>query len=260
MCHAPVSLRNDSDTHISLKRGHLLGLAEEIHAVVEGSSVDCNPGEISRPSLAKPILKHQEDDHSRLELAELSSTVRQVIPVPEEGSSVDCNPGEISRPSLAKPILKHQEDDNSRLELAELSSTVRQVTPVPEHLQDLWKRSCTHLTPDQSQVLAKVLVEYQDVFSRNDTDLGTFGEITHKIDTGDARPVRQKMRHTPASFEGEEKSHLEDLLKADVIEPSKSEWDFHQSWCVRKMAAFATASIFERLTIGPSRMRILCRT
>ena len=62
------------------------------------------------------------------------------------------------------------------------------------------------------------------MFSKNDTYLGTFTDITHKIDMGEARPVYQKMRRTSASFEGEEKSYLEDLLKADVIEPLKSEW------------------------------------
>ena len=48
--------------------------------------------------------------------------------------------------------------------------------------------------------------------------------IEHAIDTGDATPVKQKFRRTPTSFEGEEEKHLVKMLKADVIEPSMSEW------------------------------------
>ena len=61
----------------------MLGLAEEIHAVVEDGSVDCKPGESGRFLLADPISKHQEDYNSRFELAELSSAVHQIIAVPE---------------------------------------------------------------------------------------------------------------------------------------------------------------------------------
>ena len=104
------------------------------------------------------------------------------------------------------------------------SDRVRQIEEVPIHLQDLWKRSCEHLTDDQAKTLAKVLIEYQDIFSTTDTDLGKFSEIKHKIDTGDARSVRQKMRRTAFNFEAEEKDHLEGLLKAEVIEPSASDW------------------------------------
>ncbi len=37
-------------------------------------------------------------------------------------------------------------------------------------------------------------------------DLGKFSAIKHTIDTGGAKPVRQKMRRTPLGFEKEKKS------------------------------------------------------
>ena len=47
---------------------------------------------------------------------------------------------------------------------------------------------------------------------------------THSIDTGEAAPIKARMRHTPLGFQGEEQKHLENLLKTKVIKPSISDW------------------------------------
>lgn len=44
--------------------------------------------------------------------------------------------------------------------------------------------------------------------------------LTHKIDTGTARPVRRM----PLGFQGEEEQHLKEMLEAGVVVPSSSEW------------------------------------
>ena len=59
------------------------------------------------------------------------------------------------------------------------------------------------------------------VFSKGDTDLGTFTAVKHQIDTGNSRPIKQCMRRTPLGYANEEQEHIE---KAGVIEPSYSEW------------------------------------
>ena len=50
---------------------------------------------------------------------------------------------------------------------------------------------------DTRTQLEKLLLEYQDVFSVSEGDLGRTSVSTHKIDTGDARPVRQPLRRQP---------------------------------------------------------------
>ena len=72
--------------------------------------------------------------------------------------------------------------------------------------------------------MRKLLNSYADVFSAHEYDIGSFTAIEHAIDTGDARPIKQRFRRTPTCFAGEEEKHLEKMLKADVIEPSVSEW------------------------------------
>ncbi len=74
----------------------------------------------------------------------------------------------------------------------------------------------------QGTQLAQLLIDNQDVFAKDEFDLGNFSAIEHTIDTGDSRPVRQRMRRTPAGFAGEEEAHLEKMLKAGVIQESIS--------------------------------------
>ena len=113
---------------------------------------------------------------------------------------------------------------------------------LPDHLEDLYERSSKLLGQDESSQLRHLLILYQDVFAVNDFDLGNFTAITHKIDTKDAKPVKQRLRRTPFCFADEEKAHLDKMLKAGVIEPSTSEWasapvlvrkrDGSVRWCV----------------------------
>ena len=63
-----------------------------------------------------------------------------------------------------------------------------------------------------------------DIFSRNEFDIGTFQEVEHGIDSGQARPIKQRMQRTPLQFVDEEKQQFSRMLAAGVIEPSTSEW------------------------------------
>ena len=113
---------------------------------------------------------------------------------------------------------------------------------LPEHVSDLYDRSCKLLDEAQKQQVWHLLNEYSDVFASTDFDLGNFTAIEHSIDTGEAKPVREKMRRTPLAFVKEEEEHLDKMLKAGVIQPSISEWssapvlvrkrDRSVRWCV----------------------------
>ena len=46
------------------------------------------------------------------------------------------------------------------------------------------------------------------VFSKGDTDFGTFTAVKHHIDTGNSKPIKQRMRRTPLEYANEEKEHL----------------------------------------------------
>ena len=113
---------------------------------------------------------------------------------------------------------------------------------LPGHVRDLFIKSCADLSIEETRQLADLLYEYQDIFASSDLDLGTFKGVKHKIDTGTAKPIKQRMRRTPLGFESEEQKHLEQMLKMGVIRESNSEWasppvlvrkkDGTVRWCV----------------------------
>ena len=137
---------------------------------------------------------------------------------------------------LSEP--EHSDNTNVTPQLRQVS--VETLTAdVPHHLKDLFERSILTLSNSEANQLASLLIEYSDVFAESDTDLGCFTGIKHKIDTGDAKPIRQPMRRTPIGSEEEEKKHLDSMLESKIIQPSMSDWAVQpspaQCWCVRKM-------------------------
>ncbi|GFO20024.1 DNA damage-inducible protein 1 [Plakobranchus ocellatus] len=80
-----------------------------------------------------------------------------------------------------------------------------QVTPdLPSHLEPLGLDSKTELDDQQAESLRSLLAEYQDVFAKSDFDLGNFTAVYHTVDTGQAAPIKQRIRRTPIHFKGEE--------------------------------------------------------
>ena len=55
---------------------------------------------------------------------------------------------------------------------------------LPPHIQDLYTRSVANLHENERVSLKNLLVQYQDIFSRNDKDIGHTDIIQHTIDTG----------------------------------------------------------------------------
>ena len=94
----------------------------------------------------------------------------------------------------------------------------------PERLKPMFDGVSTDLDEDDKEKLKDLLIEYQDIFAKHEFDLGHFNDIEHSIDTGMARPIKQRMRRTPEVFAKEEESHLQTMLDAGIIEPLISEW------------------------------------
>ena len=44
------------------------------------------------------------------------------------------------------------------------------------------------------------------------------------MNTGEAKPIKQRMRRTPVQYAGEEEKELSKMLGAGVVQPSISEW------------------------------------
>lgn len=97
-------------------------------------------------------------------------------------------------------------------------------TQLPEHLEELLKRSSVHLDKDQTNRLATLLKKYQDIFVTSTDELGCTDKVTHKINTGNAQPIKQAPRRQPMGKRESEKEEVERMLTKGIIEPSNSEW------------------------------------
>ncbi|XP_069189256.1 uncharacterized protein [Procambarus clarkii] len=95
---------------------------------------------------------------------------------------------------------------------------------LPTHMLSLLQDIEETLTVEQVCRLSRLLLTYKDVFAASEFDLGSFKEVSYHINTDNARPVKQKIRRTPACFAQEEKGHFQRMLDAGIIQPSMSEW------------------------------------
>ncbi|KAK3097999.1 hypothetical protein FSP39_015198 [Pinctada imbricata] len=123
---------------------------------------------------------------------------------------------------------------------------------VPDHLKTLIESFSKQLEGSVLTEATSLIVQFQDIFVRNSQDLGCFSPVKHKIQTGDALPIKQPVRRTPIGFKDEEKDHLESLIKSGIVVPSQSEWaspvvlvrkkDGGVRWCIdyRKVNSVTT--------------------
>lgn len=185
----PVCLVNVSEKYVTLKSNHLLGRVVEVEQVL----ADGGPEESSAAPAGGDLSGTSSDSQSYT----IEGLKVRTCELEREGSCITQSPQ------------------------SELGSVVQRL---PEHIQGLFEGAVHDLSDSEKIDVAKLLLEYEDVFSKHDLDLGHFTAITHKIDTGDAAPVKQRMRRTPLGFQEEEEKTLKSMLEAGVIQESQSEW------------------------------------
>lgn len=79
------------------------------------------------------------------------------------------------------------------------SSVADLVSPdtLPAHLQKLFTDSASDLSPEDQNRLVAFLQQNADVFAKSAEDLGHVTVVQHRIDTGQAVPIRQPFRRVP---------------------------------------------------------------
>lgn len=76
------------------------------------------------------------------------------------------------------------------------------------------------------EVLLETLHRNEDVFAKNDLDLGRTDTVKMKIDTGDHPPIRLRPYRTPMMNKPIVDKAIDDMLATGVIERSRSPWSF----------------------------------
>jgi len=80
------------------------------------------------------------------------------------------------------------------------------------------------LTEEQEKKLNKLIEENQDIFSKDEYDIGRTTLVKHEIDTGDAKPIKQNAYRANPNNKILIKKEIDEMLKRGIIEPSLSSW------------------------------------
>ena len=80
------------------------------------------------------------------------------------------------------------------------------------------------ISQSEKEALVTLLQQFNGVLSLGDNDLGRTSLVRHKIDTGDAPPVKQAARRLPFHLRGEVKGMLERMENQGIIEPGNGPW------------------------------------
>ena len=95
---------------------------------------------------------------------------------------------------------------------------------VPEHLQDLYERSSKLLSQQESHQLKGLLVKFPDQFAKHEGDLGRTDLARHRIETGNAAPIKQRPRRLPIHQKEVADTEIESMLKRGIITPATGPW------------------------------------
>ena len=117
----------------------------------------------------------------------------------------------------------------AKLDVAEVCEIEEPATPKKRSEQDPALRQMvanvdSSVGRREREQLAYLLDEFSDAFSVGENDLGWTDIVTHAIDTGDSKPVRQLLRRHPPAHNDAIQKHVSDMLEQGVIEPAKSPW------------------------------------
>ena len=218
----PIQLTNPTDNFVTLKKGYNVGYLEEVSAIFGSSEATADEqsaeSSVQRCSITPERIPDTTTSPKVTDDAE--DYFHQSNQVRDEESFTDSS----------------KDEQSLQQELQEAIGVMQ------EHVKDLYERSTMHLELHQQIILAKFITEFADIFAKDDMDLGCFTAGQHEIDTGDAKPVHQRMCHTPLGFAEEEEKCLKKKLDSGVIQPSNSDWaslsvlirkkDGSVCWCV----------------------------
>jgi hypothetical protein len=93
-----------------------------------------------------------------------------------------------------------------------------------EQLQGVISDAMPNLDATETQALEGLIAEFRDVFATSSDDFGRTDRVRHRIDTGDARPIRQPPRRLPLAKQAEVDNMLDDMKRKGVIEESEGPW------------------------------------
>ena len=115
--------------------------------------------------------------------------------------------------------------------VCELQQVVLDTCPIDENAKtddqiflDQFNFEDASLSSSELSQARDLLVEYKDIFSHSDFDIGHVSTVKHPIVLNNDAPFKQRHRRIPPGMIKEVKDHLQKLLDTGIIKPSASPW------------------------------------
>jgi len=99
-----------------------------------------------------------------------------------------------------------------------------QEAQLPEHMRPLIEGMDQRFSKPDMEEIITLLVEYEDIFIQPGGKLGRTDIVRHKIDTGEASPIKQRMRRTPHAQRELIDEEVKKMIELGVVEESDSPW------------------------------------
>jgi hypothetical protein len=80
--------------------------------------------------------------------------------------------------------------------------------------------------PEHKAALMLLLSKWKHIFAWDKLECGHTSDVKHRIELTDTSPVKLRYRRIPPSMYNEVRQHINELLEAGHIRPSKSPWSF----------------------------------
>ena len=123
------------------------------------------------------------------------------------------------------PPVASKEDAEVGLEAKQCSTVFVRDTDVHSLLVEEMFPISSDLVPEEEKLRHyEVLSTYADCLSKGPWDLGTAKGVRQTIDTGSAKPIQVLPRRVPSHKRQQMRSQVDEMLEAEIIEPSDSPW------------------------------------
>ena len=117
--------------------------------------------------------------------------------------------------------------------------------------------------PSFQDIVGKLVRYNPDLFAEKDTELGKTHAVKMKIDTGDHKPIKLKPYRTPFTKRPVVDKAIDDMLGANILQPSRSPWSFpvvivgKKDGSKRFCTDFRNSTSFTRSQVGHCLLRMI---
>ena len=120
-------------------------------------------------------------------------------------------------------VLRHLDLDTPGENVQSCQQTVQESTlPEDKELPAGIDLTDSAVTEEQRQEMTQFLIRWKGIFSKGLTDLGNCDKVKHRINLNDDKPFKDPHRRIPPALFQEVREHLQEMLDAGAIRPSKS--------------------------------------